>query len=204
MLKNAKYFMSTRKRYPLDAGLMREAHAITVSKGFWDEPRPFLELLNLIRGEICEALECHRDGKISVPTETRTLVVSAIGSPHYAELYKQHVKGTLEEELADVLLRCYDLSASDESLLELVMSCNKPHTPSNDFHTELDRAFRWSSYASNPSQRIRPLLRRAVGIHGIMTAMFNLAEMFNINIEVAVQMKMEYNKTRPHKHGRLY
>lgn len=62
-----------------------EIHNLAKEKGWWDAPRQLPELLCLIHSEISEALEAHRN---NIPE----------GEP-----------GCLSEELADVVIRVWDL-----------------------------------------------------------------------------------------------
>ena len=61
--------------------LCRKAHKMARDKGFWDEPREFGTMIALIHGELSEALEEHRCGRLE----------------------------KLGEELADVAIRLGDL-----------------------------------------------------------------------------------------------
>lgn len=62
-------------------------HRCAVDKGWWDEPRPIPELLCLIHSEVSEALEGYRN---RIP---------------------EGEKGCLSEELADVVIRVWDMCA---------------------------------------------------------------------------------------------
>jgi len=67
-----------------------EVHDIAKSKGFWDTPRNFGEMIALIHSELSECLEANRTGK----TESDHLT--------YAN--------AIEEELADVVIRIMDMA----------------------------------------------------------------------------------------------
>lgn len=62
---------------------------VSALKGFWDVPKSVPEAVALIHSEVSEALEAHRKG-----------------------LESDHLPGVpgLEEELADTIIRCFDLA----------------------------------------------------------------------------------------------
>ena len=97
--------------------LQKEAHETAKSKGWWDEPRTFLECIALIHSELSEAVESYR--KFGIPTNI-----------------KEISKDDLSVELADTLIRIFDM-----------------------------------------------------------------CEFYNIDLESALEFKMEYNKSRPYRHG---
>lgn len=61
-----------------------ECHRIAVSKGWWDKPREIPELLCLVHSEVSEALEA----------------------------YRNHDDENFVEELADVLIRVFDMAGN--------------------------------------------------------------------------------------------
>jgi NTP pyrophosphatase (non-canonical NTP hydrolase) len=71
--------------------LVEEAHTTAVEHGWWDNPRPILELICLMHCELSEAAEAYRN------SEGDDRIV---------------------EELADVLIRIFDLCGSRDWNLE--------------------------------------------------------------------------------------
>ena len=97
--------------------LQKEAHETACSKGWWEEPRTFLECIALIHSELSEAVESYRKFGVLPSTDEIT-------------------KDDLSVELADALIRIMDM-----------------------------------------------------------------CEYYNLDLEKALEFKMEYNKTRPYRHG---
>ena len=85
--------------------LVATAFAAAKQKGFHDKPREFGTSIALIHGELSEALEAHRDNKRC------TLKGENLANLDHKS-YSNNVKGSIEEELADVVIRVCDLAGS--------------------------------------------------------------------------------------------
>lgn len=70
-------------------------------KGFWDNERNVGETLMLIVTELAEALEAHRKNKMAPPT----MSMPEISKENFEQFYKD----TYEDEIADALIRIFDL-----------------------------------------------------------------------------------------------
>lgn len=84
--------------------LTRSAHENAKAKGFYDKPRNFGEQIALIHAELSEALEADRDESYCILGTEEVLETNAND-------YKARIKGTVEEELADVVIRVADMAA---------------------------------------------------------------------------------------------
>lgn len=92
--------------------LCKLAHENAVSKGFYERKRELPELLMLINSELCEAMEAERNGFKVEPIRQRW-------AQDYAEYenwdsdcvigFKDDMRGTIEEEIADACIRIFDL-----------------------------------------------------------------------------------------------
>lgn len=88
--------------------LSKMIHEANVLKGFYDKPRPLPESIALIHSEVSEALEADRRAR-RADLETFEGILSSHGDFRVA--FEMQVKDTVEDELADTLIRVLDLCA---------------------------------------------------------------------------------------------
>lgn len=79
--------------------LVLKAHSAAKAKGWYDKPRELPELLMLIVSELSEALEADRAGKYC--TAAPGLMTT--------KDFEIHVKDTVQDEIADAVIRIADL-----------------------------------------------------------------------------------------------
>lgn len=97
--------------------LTDKIHGEAVRKGFWKEERHFGLLLMLVNTELCEALEAHRIGKPGAKLDDVFIVAPFDKTIHYGEreikrfieLFEKDVRGTIDEEIADAIIRLLDI-----------------------------------------------------------------------------------------------
>lgn len=89
--------------------LAREVHQNAVDKGFYEHPKNIGEMIALMHSELSEALEADRSGRYLV--EDIQAVNGWVGDEDFQEAYRHHVKGTFEEEMADIVIRVMDMCA---------------------------------------------------------------------------------------------
>ena len=113
------------------------------AKGFWtDNPKDknFGEVCALIHSEVSEALEAHRIDRHANPRDVAVgskfvSMVNASGNPEngFKEFFEGTIKNTLEDELADTIIRVLDYCGANnidiESHIALKLAYNKmrPH-----------------------------------------------------------------------------
>lgn len=81
-----------------------------VEKGFYEKPKNIAEMLCLIHSEVSEALEADRKDKYA-SFENITFINCWKEDADFIKNYFEKVKGTFEEEMADIFIRVLDLCA---------------------------------------------------------------------------------------------
>ena len=93
--------------------LITQAHEMAKSKGFWEGERNKPEMLMLIVSEVAEALEAlrkdHYADKAAVELLSDDFFARGGTKEEYAEIFRNNVKSSFEDELADVAIRLFDL-----------------------------------------------------------------------------------------------
>jgi NTP pyrophosphatase (non-canonical NTP hydrolase) len=166
----------------------KEAHALAVEKGWYEgvtdnlSPTRIGSRLALIHGEISEALDCVSKGRMSF----FWLGLKPEGFP---------------VELADVFLRLCDFAESvgvqmDEPSGLSVWHLDTPESVAaelNSLHTSL-AAVSWTGPET---------LVDDYALNGLLEQLFGLARSKKIDLLAMAEIKHTYNKTRPHKHGKV-
>jgi NTP pyrophosphatase (non-canonical NTP hydrolase) len=95
--------------------LISQAHQVAKDKGFWEGERNKPEMLMLIVSEVAEALEAlrkdHYADKAAVELLSDDFFARGGTKEEYAEIFRNNVKSSFEDELADVAIRLFDLCA---------------------------------------------------------------------------------------------
>jgi NTP pyrophosphatase (non-canonical NTP hydrolase) len=91
--------------------LAKEIHQNAIDKGFFEKERNIGEMLCLIHSEVSEALEADRKGEYYAPETAVNLLVEVDDDAFFNMEYKHMIKGTFEEEMADIVIRVMDLCA---------------------------------------------------------------------------------------------
>lgn len=168
-----------------------EAFATAKRNGFHEEECSVRHLKCLIISEMMEAVEADR-------RESHADVdgyFDAMWRETYDENFESRIKDTVEDELADVCIRIFDLAGYKNTDLNKAMrKVTDNICPSGTFTEKIYRA-------------VRVLAEReplGVSLARTLTRILKIAKQEDIDIEMHIRMKMNYNKSREYMHGKRY
>ena len=90
--------------------LAQEIHAENLQRGFWETKPPIPELLMLVVSELAEALEADRKDQFTSKDDIEFVNSNADEAERLA-VFSSNIKNTFEDEIADAIIRLFDLSA---------------------------------------------------------------------------------------------
>lgn len=179
-------------------------------KGFWDDketnPSKKAEKVMLMVSELGEVLEAHRNNiraKTDITFEQQTLYYN----DDWKAWYKDKVKGSIEEEVADVVIRVLDYlheynievssynytKESTKNFAHDLLRIN--HYMLVAYHEEIEEADRGrNSYFSNAKSFWSKVFK----------VLIVFCDWYNIDIVQHVAWKIDYNKQREAMHGKAY
>lgn len=193
-----------------------EVHQGNVDRGFWERERPATELATLVITELMEAVEADRKNKYA-----NSVSVSNLLDNFCSTVFKNVVKDTVEDEVADAAIRCMDYIgyiAKKDGIKPITNLISARH----DMYLEDTKTLQVQALNY-------PTLCEALGSIAAVTfnAVFTtlakseevamrfascnafliiqlLSYKYELNLEHHVRLKLQYNATRPYKHGKSY
>ena len=172
--------------------LATKAHENAVKHGFWETNVSNKHCLMLVFTEIAEMVEADRKG-IDADIEAFEKYESRIA---FDENFERHIKNTLEDEMADIAIRLFDLAGARGIDFDIM------------FPYYICRNFRQFSFTENAFDLVKGLCRDGIGIE--KRIQFGLdfvtkwAQELNIELAFFVAQKMRYNVMRPYRNGKRY
>lgn len=88
----------------------QQIHQNAREKGFWDKERNFGELLMLVTSELAEALEADRKDRRADVKGFNEVMEKVKGTDFEADAFRFFIKDTVEDEIADAVIRLFDLA----------------------------------------------------------------------------------------------
>jgi NTP pyrophosphatase (non-canonical NTP hydrolase) len=172
---------------------IKHAYTNAVDHGFWDVdkitgkvPGGIEEKLGLVISELGEAMEANRKGRRSA-----VKLEDIECADDFNTAFKENVKDSLEDELADTCIRIFDLCGKYNVELAVVpVKLNGSDCSEHIFGIMKSVAI--------AELNLQNMLCQAVSM------IFMLSEKYNIDIKKHIDMKMRYNESRGYKHGKSY
>ena len=176
----------------------QRAYQTAQEKGWYSDGGPdFGTRIALIHSEVSEALEAYRNDKNCTTEESILASISTVEHGLWILFFEDKIKGTVGDELADVVIRCC------ESLAYFGVDANalKASPPNDNLDGEsfgfcLSRLHRRISWAGLATSNSANLLIKESAMYAEL-----IAAKFNIDIASHIEAKLRYNTTRPHRHG---
>lgn len=176
--------------------LRDRAHQTSVDHGFYEGNPSNIHFLCLIVSELMEAVEADRINKrVSLPPGGEySNTVLRPGNPYFKANFELYIKNTLEDELADVVIRCLDLAGANNIDIHY---CAPPDFL-NEGKTLTEKVWYLVWVLTNRNFRLSTQLNLTV------RGCFQLADDYGFDLLWHIEKKMMYNSLRDKKHGKRY
>lgn len=176
--------------------LIKQVQKNSKDKGFYDVEVSDEHKLMLIISEVAEAVEADREGRFAqpMPEDWQTL-----NDEDFKMTFLRNVKDSLEDELADAVIRMMDsgyLDDTKEIVMPDVFTRVTLFPPEGKGIAFVEQAY-YLVVSINASGLIDDLTRAC-------QIVFYLARQLDIDLVTHIRMKMRYNSMRPRLHGKAY
>lgn len=170
------------------------AYKIACDHGFHDKELSSEHCLMLVITELSEAVEAHRNGRFLHEEEKITYELCQ-KEKFYRYAYENYIKGTIEEELADTIIRLLDLAG----LRNIEIYIDGISVPNISKY----RSFTQNCYSIVMGLSSTDFILPTT-INFAIKEIFELASFYDINLFWHIEQKMKYNELRTKLHGKKY
>lgn len=179
--------------------LRDRAYNCACDHGFHDKDYSDEHFLMLTITELSEAVEADRKGK-RVDTDAQSAYDLCQKDKFYAYAYDNYIKGTIEEGLADAVIRLLDLAGClkiDIDLNDKVPKYSKVYFDSIGSFTNI--AYEACSWLTNNEFEQEKWV-----INSAIWFILSWCEYLNIDVFWHIDQKIKYNELRLKKYGKKY
>lgn len=181
------------------------------AKGFWPEnpqDRNFGEAIMLVTDELSEAHEAWRCNKRAILTLYEAHEKSTLFPFDFVNDFKLYIKDTFEDELADACIRLLDIAHGygfNLQQVEIYADINfaSPYKIDNNMGQRLLNFKRWILKINDNFVR-GDVFSAQINMGNVLADIIYLCNQFNIDLAKHIELKLQYNASRPHKHGKAY
>lgn len=170
----------------------KEIYACAEAHGFKHDKPNNQFFLGMILTEIAELIEADRNGRRADMESYNERMSNLAGSDEcFKEMYKRYIKGSIEEEFADVVIR----------ILDLARWCH-----GDNMVWSLHFPVRIPPYATNVPSRAWHFVKNVLSwgqlnLSDSVNYMYQWASSMGIDLDTHVEWKMKYNEFREYRHG---
>ena len=190
--------------------LRDRVYKIACEHGFHDEELSNEHCLCLVICELMEAVEADRKGRLGKKCKSRFNIdynrypALVEEEKRFKSSFEKNVKDSLPDELADAVIRLFDLAGMRNISLEIatkdIVDCIDDMAESCK-----DETFTESIYAiSTLPMRYDGLYDFHITINDMVISIFGLAKHLEIDLLWHIEQKMKYNQLREKMHGKKY
>ena len=174
--------------------LRDSAYSIAKEHGWHDEEQSDETYLMLVITELAEAVNADRKG-VRPDIDGYKEFLEAHDETAITYAFDHFIKGCVEEELADVVIRCLDLVGLRGWDLQNAIGLNNNDSP--DIFS--DKTF--AHICFHICARIFMAFDEEDATRNVIINVLRYCDYKGIDIEWHIEQKMKYNDLRSHKHG---
>jgi NTP pyrophosphatase (non-canonical NTP hydrolase) len=178
------------------------AYTNALDHGFHDEKTSFEHQMMLVISEISEAVEADRKGRHA---NLKSFDSLSLERP-FDFCFKSYVKDTLEDELADVCIRLFDMCGCFS--IEPYRSDKEVESLYTDWTNEFgglsfsEQCYHLVNLLTSCSVKDKHDI--AVTFGAALSYIYYLCKSLNIDLVRHIELKMRFNASRGYKHGKEY
>lgn len=179
--------------------LKNTIYATEAAHGFHDEEHTVHHDLGMVLSEIGEAIDADRNFNAPVPTQKTIDEALKLPLVAFVAYFKDHIKGSVVEELADVAIRLLDLAG--EMNIEFDDKDNLEGTSLISNDTLPDQLFSFAMLMGELTFDFAD----SIEFTSALQAVTDIANGYtHLNLWQVVRLKMLYNDIRPRLNGKKY
>lgn len=196
--------------------LAAKAYATATRQGFHDQEQSAAHYMCLVITELAEAVNAERSSRWArVPREKIGTILDPrtfhAKGENYTAIFEDKIKDTVEDELADAVIRLLDFAAAKDMKVVLDDWLDDWHTTDTPKWEAMSftEAIAYiigvpytGKWGLTSNLQKPPLFEYRV--NRMIGNIFSLAHLWSIDLLWHIEQKMEYNTTRRHMHGKKY
>lgn len=178
--------------------LAKEAYESAKERGFHTEKHPDGHWFMLVVCELAEAVEADRKGRWVENREEYERLKGICDESIHAHLFEIHIKDTVEDELADAVIRLLDYAGVKDmtisrKVIDLYYAKEDYEPVKEDNKSFVEKVF-----------EVVQMFLMDEYIEYAISDIFRLAKGYNVDLMWFIREKLEYNKQRAYLHGKAY